>query len=102
MKSASRAVKAERRSAQESLRAEIKRSRDEKFAEAHALRFFEEGVAASAAAGIGERILQPEGDGYDSITGDGATLHPFTKKKEIPRVIYGIPGGCHNRIKGEY
>lgn len=109
MREVDRAVKAEKRLVQESEREQIDLDRNEKAAEAHDLRFSDAGVAASVADGIGDRILQtqvchlvPEGSGYDSSTGDTAPLHPFTKKKQIPQVMHGIPGGCVNRIRGDH
>lgn len=45
--------------------------------------------------------MVPEGDGYDSTTGDSVALHPFTGKRYIPRNVHGIASRFHARAKEE-
>ena len=90
-------VKAEKRQKQEE---ERKRSDEEraKANAAHAQRFSDAGMAASAAEGTEDKILAeqanclvPVGSGYASSTGDSAPMNPFTKDKQIPQKVFGIP-----------
>ena len=99
-----KSVKAEKRQKQEEDRKRIEEERGRAIA-AYDLRFSSAGVAASMAEGTGDKILAaqvsclvPAGSGYDSSTGDSATINPFTKQKQIPKKIFGITGGCVNRL----